>query len=349
MEWRRIMYNAEKEIFNQFESLNKTMGYLSENRERISRFFDGSKKVIFIGSGSSYSIAKSASMILELRTDIKTVALASGDLLINFDKYTELLDSSTIVAISRSGSTSELVHSLKRAKQELNCSVLSLCAKEKSDIASNSDLSLEIPWAFDYSVCQTQTVSNLYAGCIMIDAVIGKDALLESEAINVAKYASEFQEKNLEKLKAIGKSDFNYGIILGENEIAGIAEEGALAFKEICQLNSNQYPVLDVRHGPIVKIDSNSLVILTTDEYDEHITKLVGEIRAKGAYCLTLCKYAGEVNSDTHIEIPDFVNICVSAVYMLFAIQVITLTKAISLGINPDEPDGLDAWINLEM
>lgn len=342
------MYNAEKEIFNQFHTLNETVQYLFEVKGQISKFFNGCSKVIFLGSGSSYSIAKSASMILELRTDIKTVAIASGDLLINFEKYSELLKNSCIVTISRSGSTSELLYSVQRARQEASCKVLSLSAKSSSDIAAHSDLSLEIPWAFDNSVCQTQTVSNLYAGCIMIDAIISNDALLEFEVMNVSKYAIGFQKTYLKQLREIGNMEFNYGIILGENEIAGIAEEGALAFKEICQLNSNQYPVLDVRHGPIVKIDNNSLVLLTTEKYDENITKLVKDIKAKGAYCMTFSMYADEVNSDFHVNIPGFVNICVSAIYMLFCIQVITLTKAISLGINPDAPDGLDAWINLE-
>jgi len=342
------MYNAEKEIFNQFSSLNNTVEYLYEAKEKISNFFNGRKKVVFIGSGSSYSIAKSASVILELRTDIKTVAVSSGDLLVNFNKYKKLLRTSSIVTISRSGSTSELVYSVKKAKQELNCSILSLCAREKSEISKYSDLTFELPWAFDESVCQTQTVSNLYIGCTLINAIIGNDTQLQNEVSNVAKDADFFKEKYLEQLSEIGKKGFNYGIILGENEIAGICEEGALAFKEICQLNSNHYPVLDVRHGPMVKIDKDTLVILTVDKYDERIIKLVKDIKAKGSYCLTIGMFDEDMSSDWHIEIPKFLNLCVSAVYMLFCIQVITLNKAISLGINPDAPDGLDAWIDLE-
>ena len=341
------MYYAEKEIFSQFESIKKTTDHIKNHKDDIKSLFDGAKKVVFVGSGSSFSIAKSAATITSLRSDISSIAVAAGDILVNFDRYAKILDNSVIVSISRSGSTSELVYAVKMAKQKLNCKSISLCARENVEIEKWSDYSIEIPWAFDESVCQTRTVSNLYAGCVLIIAISIEDNLLRDEMLKLTEYSNEFQSKYNELLDTIGKVDFSHGIVLGECEIAGLAEEGALAFKEICQLNSNHYPVLDVRHGPMVMIDDKSLVILAMRDMDDHITNLVKDIKSKGAFCLTMGVFSEEIGGDWHIQLPNFENMAVAAIYMIFCIQVITFSRALALGVNPDEPDGLDPWINL--
>lgn len=341
------MYYAEKEIFSQFESLKSTINHIKNHKDSIKSLFDGAKKVVFVGSGSSYSIAKSAAIITSLRSDISSIAVAAGDILVNFERYKRILDNSVIVSISRSGSTTELVYAVKMAKNELKCTSISLCARENIEIEKWSDYSIEIPWAFDKSVCQTRTVSNLYISCVMMIALFANDKLLESDVLSITESSNEFQSKYNKMLKEIGNIDFNHGIVLGECEIAGLAEEGALAFKEICQLNSNHYPVLDVRHGPMVMIDNKSLVILAVNDRDDHIQNLVKDIKAKGAFCLTIGMFEKGMGGDWHIELPKCNNMSVAALYMIFSIQVITFNKAMELGVNPDEPDGLDPWIAL--
>lgn len=341
------MYYAEKEIFSQFEAIDRTTNYLKERKEEVIGFFQDAKKVIFVGSGSSYSIAKSAAAITGLRSDAYSMAVAAGDILVNFEQYERVVEDSVVVSISRSGSTSELLFAIKMAKEEVNCKVVSVCAKEESDIEKYTDVNMIIPWAFDKSVCQTRTVANLYAACVMLISFIAGDTVLEDEMLNVTQNAKSFQSKYVETLSKVGELNFDHGVVLGECEIAGIAEEAALAFKEICQINSNHYPVLDVRHGPMVMINSNSLVILNVKEMNQHIVNLVRDIKAKGAYCITMGMFEEDMGGDLHIDLPKFENMAVAATYMLFCIQVITLRKAISSGINPDEPDGLDAWIKL--
>ncbi len=64
-----------------------------------------------------------------------------------------------IIAASRSGGTSEVVLSVERAGQ-MGVLTIAIPAKENSPLAELAELSLEIPWAFDESVCQTRTVTN---------------------------------------------------------------------------------------------------------------------------------------------------------------------------------------------
>jgi glutamine---fructose-6-phosphate transaminase (isomerizing) len=346
------MYFIENEITSQFESLQKTVLHIRKMRQSIITMLSSAHNIVFLGSGSSYSIAKSAAVIMNLRTEKCVIAAAAGDILENFKSYEKFLRESVIITISRSGSTSELILAVNLMRNNFQNKIISICAKASSPIEALSDVSITIPWAFDESVCQTRTVSNLYAGAIMLTAFAASDDILEEEMIIAADPAGRFQEFQRtydQLLKSIGSQSFSQAVVLGECEIAGIAEEGALAFKEICQIPSNHYPVLDVRHGPMVLINKETLVILTTGKKSSNITRLIRDIRNKGAMCLSLGMFDDNgLNSSWHIQLPEFDNMPASALFMLFSIQVIAFTKALQLGVNPDQPDGLDPWINLE-
>ena len=129
--------------------------------------------------------------------------------------------------------------------------------------------------------------------------------------------------------------------------MAGIAEEGALAFKEISRTHSNFYHVLDVRHGPIVKIDNNTLVIILFSRSDPLTqAELVNDIRKKTDQVLVFeCENFGA--PEGRIILPESVSDDISAIYMLYCIQLLALKQALFLGVNPDEPEGLDPWIKL--
>lgn len=341
------MYYAQKEIFNQFEAIEKTTKYVYGEKTKLINTFNGKSKIIFVGSGSSFSVAKSAAAMFNLRGEVAALAVAAGDMLVNFERYKKALSDSIIVTISRSGSTSELLLAAEKAKDNTNCKCVSICTVQNSKIELLSDFSLVIPWGFDQSVCQTRTVSNLYAACSMLIAIIIDDENLVREWVSAADPAPNFEERYKQILANIGQGSWENAVVLADCEIAGLAEEGALAFKEICRNASNHYHVLDVRHGPMVMIDENTLVILAVPQNNQLFSDLVKDIKRKGAYCLTMGMFNDSLGADQHIELPENKNWVVTAQYMIFSIQVITLYKALAKGLNPDEPEGLDAWIAL--
>jgi glucosamine--fructose-6-phosphate aminotransferase (isomerizing) len=341
------MFLAESEIAEQFDGVEKTINYMLLRKRDIEEAFDKANTVAFIGSGSSYSIAKSARTLFLLRGDKKSLAISAGDLLLNFSRYRKTLEGSLIVLITRSGNTSELVHAAKKAKTELRCECVLICSQEGTDAEKFCSLKLILPWAFDKSVCQTSTVSNLYTACVMLAAIALQDELLLKEIPAIPGYAAQFKENYLEKLTDIGRMDFDHCVVLADCEIAGLAEEGALAFREISRIHSNQYNLLDVRHGPIVLIRERTLVILTAYENNKYVEDLVKDIKRKGAYCLTLGMFSELSGGDCHIALPSMQNLAAAALYMIFSMQVIALGKALERGINPDEPEGLSAWVRL--
>ncbi len=342
------MYYIEEEMKSQFDSIDKTVNYILGKQKEIACFFEGQKKVWFVGSGSSYCLAQSASMIFNLNNPLYCANyVAAGDMMLNFEKYKNVMAGSVVVFLSRSGSTSELLRCLVLLK-EIDCKCMAICARKNAETSKTCGLNLEIEWAFDHSVCQTRTVSNLYVACLALSACLANNDELISDLCAINKLSKAYRERYESELAKIGENKtWDNGVTLADCECAGLIAEGALAFKEICQNPSNFYNVLDVRHGPIVMIGETTLVFLLAAGMDKEYRDLVADIKQKGAICVTAGMFEEELGGDLHLQLPVFRELSVAAVFLLFSIQYVTLIKAFSNGVNPDKPAGLKPWIEL--
>lgn len=346
------MYKTEREILSQYDALEKTFTYLMERAQDIRDFKKDKvfKNITFIGSGSSFSLCKSAEMSLKLRSQLATNSFPAGDLMLNFPQYENLIKDTLLIVLSRSGSTSEILLAVKKARKEFNVPCISVCATNQSELSKMADLNLELPWAFDESVCQTRTVTNLYTANLILIGILADDRLLLDEIESAIKNGSKFIEENMAVLKNIGNDDsWDNVVTLGDSELTGIVEEGALAFKEICQLQSNYYHILDVRHGPSVLIRNKTLVIIATTPYKETYQKdLIKDLKKQKAIVITVSDKSDNIyGSDYNFVIPSYRNYAVRGIPFIFVPQMLSYFKAIATGINPDLPQGLDPWIKL--
>lgn len=344
------MYLAEKELRNQFNTIEKTIERVISYQTELVKFVNEAEIICVLGCGSSYSIAKSSALQIAQIVGKEALAVAAGDLLVNFEDYKTILKKASLILLSRSGNTSELVEVANLCKQEYsNCKILSVCAAEQSKTLNFSDVYISLPWAFDHSVCQTRTVTNIYAAMLGMCSVVAGDNTLLDELRSIKKRSKEFTVQYEELLKEIGHLPFKNATVLADSGIAGIAEEGTLAFKEICQIDSNFYHVLDVRHGPIVKISGDTLAVVMVSKGDEKLQRdLIKDLSGKTSHTVAFFtkKPESEFQSKYSIMLPE-IDDNVAAIFMLYCIQLITLNHALLLGVNPDQPQGLDACIEL--
>lgn len=346
------MNETYKEIKGQYDALIQTMNYMENKRGDINKFFIDKKpkSVIFIGSGSSFYISQSAELIAKARLGISAVSLPAGDIMLNYGAYSKIFKDSLIVAISRSGSTSEIIESIKNIKSVENIPVIGVSCKAQSELCKVSDLMLEIPWAFDKSVCQTRSVTNLYAIEALLAAFWAKDDKLVSDIITVINIGNDFMRNNESKLREIAETAWKDVIVLADGEIQGLSAEAALAFREISQIPAVYHHLLDVRHGPIVLIDKDTLVIARiTGNGWEYQKGLLDDIARKGCKIVTFanesCIIPEKVNLNIHVN--NDLDYVATGILFIFISQITAYYKAIQKGLNPDMPDGLDAWIKL--
>jgi len=346
------MYITENEILNQYEALRKTYDYIMNKAEDVVRLAGKKlyKSVTFIGCGSGYCLCKSAEISCKMRMGVPANSVAAGDLMINFQDYAGMLKNTLMVTSSRSGATSEVLLAIKRAKEELGVSCIAVVAKEGSELSQIADLCLEIPWAFDKSVCQTRNVTNLYLVNLMLIGILGNDSDMLEELNTVINNGSGLID-NVKDIagKIVEDRAWEKVFVLADSELAGIAEEGALAFNEICCIPSSYSHVLDVRHGMMVLIDEKTLVIIACPSNGAGYQKdLIRDIKARGACVVTVSGNSEhELGSDYHISLPFCRNYGVYGVPFILVPQLISYNKALKLGVNPDTPQGLNPWIVL--
>ncbi len=340
-----------KEITSQYEALAKTYDLITQRSGDLKRFVDQGNfpLIVFIGCGSSFSIATGMAATAQIKLARPAMAIAGGDLLLHVDRYKKYLNGALLVAISRSGSTSEIlmaVDALKKAGTDFK--LLSFTCVENSKLSVISDFVFDLPWAFDESVCQTRTVSNLYLCGALFAAIMADDQPLTAELKDVIDGGEAYLRKVEPTLKAAAETPWNRGVVLGDAELAGICDEGALTFKEICQLDSNYYHLLDSRHGPMVMIKADTLVIVAMSDAQNDLERgLIADLLAKKATVL--------VYSDTPCDIDGIFNVSFGkkldsisrGIPFILVPQLLTYYKSLVTGTDPDKPEGLTPWIKL--
>lgn len=345
-------YATEQEIRTQHIALKKTLEYLQEQKEQIRKFFArySGRKIVFIGCGSSYMLAKSAKAVFERNTGTAAMAIAGGEYLVSPQNYNALLQDSILIFLSRSGMTSEILRSAELIKKETNAVLVSITMKEANSLCPLCELNLSMPWAYDRSVCQTRTVTNLYVGILLLNAFCANDTALECSVVAAISGFEDFIGRNLPALQKLGKTDFRRAIVLADGVLCGIAEEAALAFTEIAMLPGAHFCVLDYRHGPVVLHGADTLTLVALQPEQGHYqADLLEELEKTGCALITVGAAAENVSTAAVLkidsgEIPSF---AAYGIYLIAAAQNIAFEKALAQGVDPDRPKGLDAYITL--
>jgi fructoselysine-6-P-deglycase FrlB-like protein len=345
------MYLTEKEIMSTHEALKQSYDQILSKQDEIKSFFpvNQERKFVFFGCGSSYMIAKCCERFFIARPDTAAVAIAGGDYLMNPDYYKETVKDSIIVFLSRSGLTTELISTADYIKANFDVKIVSITMKEQNDLADRSDLSIKLPWAYDNSVCQTRTVTNLFTACLMLTALCYRDDNLISDIRSAITENEKFKLDNRAALEMIGKKDFTDVVVLADGPLGGLAEEGALAFTEIALIPGSFFNLLDYRHGPIVLNNKNTLTIVALQSVGgDYQAKMIADLKAKGGIVVTVGEAsANPYGADLHISTGNIGHFAAMGIYFIYVCQMIALAKALASGVNPDKPTGLNAYITL--
>ncbi|MGV8969597.1 MAG: SIS domain-containing protein [Microbacteriaceae bacterium] len=218
------------------------------------------ERVLVIGCGTSAFVAESFAWLRE------SVALGETDAAYASEpRVWRAYD--RVIALTRSGTTSEVVEALKNVPVGVRKVVVTGVAD--SPAAELADDVLLLDFADEKSVVQTRFPTTFL---ILARAVFGLDA--ESVIAEL--------EAALAKPLPIAADSFDHFVFLGTRWTYGLAQEAALKIREAAQAWSESYPVLDYRHGPMAVAHDTSLVWMfgAADE------RLAEDIRTTGATVL---------------------------------------------------------------
>ena len=336
------------EILDTFNALKKTGGYLEDTWGSIENFFKYRKRFVFIGCGSSYSLAKSMAAMTHAGFGFPSSAMAAGDILLHAGRYAKIFNDAAVICISRSGRTSELLMALDAlSSQGYSFSTASFICADNTPLAEKSKITISMPWAFDTSVCQTRTVTNFYFAAAYITAKIIKDQALLNELRHIIDNGPEYMKKAEALADELSERPWTHCVVLADAELEGLAEEGALAYKEICQLPSNYYHLLDLRHGPMVLLGKDTLVLAALGVKNELEYKLLSDVMAKKSCLVAFSDMPAEQIASHSIVYGHPLSQIASGIPFIVLCQMIAYKKSLKTGADPDKPTGLEPWIAL--
>jgi CRISPR-associated protein Cas5a/b/c len=191
-----------------------------------------------IGCGTSHHIALSYAALREGRNLGTTdAAIASG--LSPHRSYAR------VVAISRSGTTTEVLRTLEELKGRIT--TVAVTAVPDSPVADAADDTIVLDFANEQSVVQTRFATTALA---LLRAHIG-DRLEAAIADG---------ETALARALPAGPSEFTQFVFLGQGWTVGLANEAALKLREAASAWTEAYPAMEYRHGPISAAGPGTLV-----------------------------------------------------------------------------------------
>jgi fructoselysine-6-P-deglycase FrlB-like protein len=198
---------------------------------------DGAR-VALIGCGSSWSAAQAIAALRERRGHGETDAFAASEarLARAYDR---------VVAISRSGTTSELLYALDRVPGDVP--TVAVVGVEDSPIARACDEVVPLAFADDQSVVQTRFVTATIA---FARAALGEDLGPVARDGRAA----------LERPLPAAACDRHHHVVLGLDWCAGLAAAAALMLRETAGIACEAYPAMEYRHGPIAIAGTSTAV-----------------------------------------------------------------------------------------
>jgi fructoselysine-6-P-deglycase FrlB-like protein len=171
-----------------------------------------------------------------------------------------------ILAISRSGTTTEVLRLLKAA----DVRSVAITAVASSPIARAADDSVELEFADERSVVQTRFATTTLA---LLRAHMGQDL---ARAIADAELAVRAD-------LPMKPQDYDHFVFLGTGWTVGLAHEAALKMREASGSFTESYPAMEYRHGPISLAGRRS-VVWSLGQVDD---RLLEDVAATGARVVT--------------------------------------------------------------
>jgi fructoselysine-6-P-deglycase FrlB-like protein len=200
-------------------------------------FGEPGMRVAVAGCGTSLYVARAFAALREDSGRGETDAFPASE-------FPDARRYDRVVAISRSGTTTEVVQLLDRLQAAPRTIVT---ADNDTPAAARADATIRLDFADERSVVQTRFATSALA---LFRAHLGQD--LSAAVVDAERALRQPLDPELTR--------FEHVVFLGHGWTVGIADEAALKLREASQTYSEAYPAMEYRHGPISLATERSLV-----------------------------------------------------------------------------------------
>jgi len=336
----KFAHHTIKEIHEQPSILFSSI-YKNNDFQKFCQILKSSSNVYITGSGTSYHSGLLAKYLLTKFAKIKSEVIMASE----FHYFADSLESdSTIIAISQSGETADVLHAVKKAKEN-GSKILSIVNVTTSSLARISDSALYLNCGPEIGVAATKSFTAQLMILYNIVNLLSNNQLSLDE-INQKKLVEKVEntlklDNQIKSLVADLDNEIKDIYILGRSIHYPIALEGSLKIKELAYIHAEGIAAGEIKHGPLALIDSRSLVIVINpfDSTYQDIISSAHEIKSRGAKIIGISNKKNDMY-DYHIEIPEIM----ADLYPILEdipLQLMAYYLSLKMHIDPDYPRNL--------
>ncbi len=303
-------------------------------------------QVLFTGCGSTYYLSLSAAALYQELTGRPARAVPGGELLLNSQTIVARTSGSPclLIAVSRSGTTTETVKAVEKFKAEKRGQVVVISNYDEA-LSRLADFNIVIPKGQEESVAQTRSFASMYVAAATFCARMAGRADLVEAMRRLPEVGNSVIGKYEVYAKEVGEGfEFERFYFLGSGIRYGLACEANLKMKEMTLTHSEPFHFLEFRHGPMSMVNANTVVVgMLSDANRVHEAKVLAEMARLGATVASL----GESEADVAFEsgIPESGR----GVLYLPVLQLMAFYRSLAKGLNPDRPENLTAVVELDL
>jgi glucosamine--fructose-6-phosphate aminotransferase (isomerizing) len=362
LQGKRVKYFAEagekggfphfmlKEIYESPEALNRVLLAVMEKYLRLaSMIVYGAKNAFILANGTSLHAGMIGSYYFNELAGVSVDPVSAAE----FPYYAlETVETGTVViAISQSGETSDVISSIKLAKQR-GAVVIGITNNVGSRLALESNVYLPIGAGPEIAVPATKSFTATLAALLLfasytgmftgktsrddyrriVDEIKNASALLKEKIPEFDKNAMNIVQLNYNWGGAyVASSGINYPLAL----------EGALKLKEAAIIHAEGFQLGEMRHGPMVLVSRDFPMVLIEPAEEQAkplYVKVLEEARNKGAKPIVIGP--GRLGDSVTIQTPS-VPRYLSPIVSSIPIQLLAYRLGVAFNRAIDTPPGL--------
>ncbi len=307
------------------------------------------RQVLFTGCGSTYYLSLAAAALYQELSGEIARAVPGGELLLNpLTMYpsgsADFSQDTLLVAVSRSGTTTETVKAVEKYKLQKRGDVV-VIGNYDEELSRLGDFHLIIPKGREQSVAQTRSFASMYVAATAFCArMAGREDLLATMSSLPQVGLSLIQDYETMASQIGEDLSFDRFYYLGSGIRYGLACEMNLKMKEMSLTHSEPFHFLEFRHGPKSMVNEKTIIVGFLSEtnliYEQAV---LDEMQALGGKVITLAESDADIAFHSHL--PEQVR----SVLYLPVMQLIAFYRSMAKGLNPDSPKNLTAVIKLDL
>ncbi|WP_295801139.1 glucosamine-6-phosphate deaminase NagB-II [uncultured Microbulbifer sp.] len=308
------------------EQLQSNAGIMAELGERLRN--KPPRFVMIVGRGSSDHAGVFAKYLIEIETGTPTFAAAPSVSSVYGKKLK--LEDALVIVISQSGRSPDILAQAQMAK-DAGAYTVALVNDESAPIKDIVDLLVPLKAGPELAVAATKSYLATLAAVLQLVANWTESPELKGAVENLPQTLSEAIDSEIQ-LRPEDLAAVKNLVVLGRGPGYGITRELALKLKEVCNIHAESFSSAEFLHGPVTLVEQKLTVVnvpIEDESYQAHSEQIADIIRRGGTLI--------------NLHVPSKgVHPRVAPLALLQRFYIDVAHVAVSRGINPDAPAGLN-------